>query len=79
MVIPIPLSMIDRVLLTLSGTILMKSSGCESSLLLSVKLSNRILSNAYITEPIKNQKTHSKLGERERERERERILHQRHC
>jgi hypothetical protein len=44
---PTPLSMIDKVLLVLSGTSLMNNSGCASSLLLSVKLSNLILSNAY--------------------------------
>ncbi|KAI3793007.1 hypothetical protein L1987_35619 [Smallanthus sonchifolius] len=38
--------MIDKVLLTLSGMRRMKSSGCAFSLLLSVELWNRILSNA---------------------------------
>lgn len=47
LVMPMPLSMMERVLLALSGTSLMKSSGCPSSLLLSVKLSNRILSKAF--------------------------------
>ena len=46
LVIPIPLSIMLNVLLALSGTMWMKSSGCPSSLLLSVKDSNRILSKA---------------------------------
>jgi hypothetical protein len=46
LVMPTPLSMMESVLLALSGTRRMKSSGCASSLLLSVRLSNRILSSA---------------------------------
>lgn len=46
LVIPTPLSMIDSVLFTLSATIRINSSGCASSLLLSVKLSYLILSKA---------------------------------
>jgi len=46
LVIPIPLSIIVKVLLVLSGMMWMKSSGWPSSLLLSVKDSNLILSKA---------------------------------
>ena len=46
LVMPMPLSTIVSVLLTLSGMMWMNRSGCASSLLLSVRLSNLILSKA---------------------------------
>nr|AFK34259.1 unknown [Lotus japonicus]AFK39728.1 unknown [Lotus japonicus] len=46
LVMPIPLSIMVKVLFALSGMIWMNNSGCPSSLLLSVRLSKRILSKA---------------------------------
>ena len=46
MVMPMPESMMVSVLLVLSGMMWMNSSGCASSLLLSVRPSKRILSSA---------------------------------